>query len=78
MHFLDYVQAVAETIFKKYIKYSKKMVFNDEDKKVFDNATSCHICSKPFNTVIVRMKRLVTCVSINLISLFGIIAILSG
>ena len=51
-HFLDYVQDVASRIYKKYIKHTKEMTFNDEDKKVFEEATSCHICSKPFKRLI--------------------------
>ena len=32
-HFLDYVQTVADKIFKKYIKKPKEMIYTEEDKK---------------------------------------------
>lgn len=56
-NFLDYVQAVADKIFKKYIKHPKDMIYSDENKKVFENASSCHICSKPFKRLTLHCHR---------------------
>ena len=47
-HFLDYVQTVADKIFKKYIKKPKEMIYTKEDKRKFEEATKCHICDKDF------------------------------
>ena len=47
-HFLDYVQTVADQIFKKYIKKPKEMIYTEEDRKTFDMAKECHICSEEF------------------------------
>ena len=57
--FLDYVQAVAKGIFKKYIVNKKEMIYTDEDKKKFEEATHCHICEKELyneNDVIERKQ----------------------
>ena len=40
-HFLDYVQTVADKIFKKYIKKSNEMVYTEVDKMKFEMATEC-------------------------------------
>ena len=47
-HFLDYVQTVAEKIYKKYIEKPKDMIYTSADEIVFDNSTSCHICKENF------------------------------
>ena len=31
------------------IKYPKKMIFTEEDKRKYDSATNCHICGKGFS-----------------------------
>ena len=55
-HFLDYVQTVADKIFKKYIAKPKDMIYNNEDKTKFEEATKCHICDKKFNRAIATEK----------------------
>ena len=42
-HFLDYVQTVADKIFNKNIKKPKEMIYAEEDKRKFEEATKCHI-----------------------------------
>ena len=47
-HYLDYVQNIANAIYEKYIKTTKKMVFTKEDEEKFEAAAVCHICKKDF------------------------------
>ena len=54
-HFLDYVQTVADKIFKKYIDKPKDMVFSDADKEKFEIFAINHL-SFPYLTVMKKIN----------------------
>ena len=42
--FLDYVQKVADEVYKKYIINPRKIIMTDDDNVKYESATHCHIC----------------------------------
>ena len=56
-NFLDYVQTVAEKIYKKYIQKPKEMIYTESDIKIFENSNECHICKNKLVRQILHCHR---------------------
>lgn len=44
--FIESLEKDIKYIYNKFLKFPRKMIFTDEDKKKYSKATTCHICEK--------------------------------
>jgi len=53
--FIDTLEVDIKDICAEF-KKKKNMIFNEDDKMVFEEATVCHICKKPFKDAVRKFR----------------------